>query len=90
MGYIALPRDPRDVRFEEALWGEADYASADEAAREVILAVRAGRFADAGPNPPEDGPVAALCGIGFIGATAGGAGDGEGEAGEAGAAGGGA
>jgi hypothetical protein len=69
VGYIALPRDPLEVRIHEAAWGPAEYASADEAARAVILAVRAGRFAETGERPPEDGPVAALCGIGYIGAA---------------------
>ncbi len=71
VGYIALPRDPAEVRIVEARWHADDYASADDAARGVILAVRAGRFAELGKRPPEDGPVAALCGIGYIGATPG-------------------
>jgi ATP-dependent helicase/nuclease subunit B len=67
LGYIALPKKPGDVQLLEASWSADELAEADDVARAVVRRVRAGDFHHLGDSPPEDGVMAALCGVGFIG-----------------------
>lgn len=66
LGYITLPRDLDGIRFDQAGWEAADLESADEAARDVIRAVRSGRFGLLGDAPPEEGVMGWLCASGFL------------------------
>jgi ATP-dependent helicase/nuclease subunit B len=67
LGYIAIPKMPGEVRVLEATWTAEDLAEADETARGVIRRIRAADFLHLGDEPPEDGIMAALSGVGFIG-----------------------
>lgn len=44
LGYVALPKDMKQVGEVAADWSEADLQAADEVARQVIIAVREERF----------------------------------------------
>jgi ATP-dependent helicase/DNAse subunit B len=65
LGFFALPKSIAHTAFNEAEWDETDLAAADDAAREVIRAVRAGRFDDIGTSPPSEGILSAICGQGM-------------------------
>lgn len=67
LGYVSLAARPERAGFLIAPWTDSELDAADEAAREVVRAVRDGRFGDPGPRPPREGVFAALCGLGFIG-----------------------
>lgn len=67
LGYIALSAALEEKRLWQASWSEADLASADAAAWDVMKRIEAGEFADAGRSPPKEGPVAAMCGVGMVG-----------------------
>lgn len=49
VGYVLLPKDLSKARFEPAEWTQDELESADEAAREVVRAIRAQRYWP--PNP---------------------------------------
>jgi len=51
-GYITLPRELDQVGEHIAGWSREDFAAADEAAREVVRAIRAERFWPPSPKPP--------------------------------------
>jgi hypothetical protein len=53
LGYIALPKDVARVGLLEAEWSDVDLADAEEAARQVVRDIRAGKF-----WPPADPPPA--------------------------------
>lgn len=62
VGYVGVVGED-GVGFVAAGWGETEMGRGLEAARAVVRAVRAGRFFEAGPRPPEAGPVAGLLGV---------------------------
>lgn len=62
LGYIALPKDVACVGLLEAQWNDADLAEADETARRVVRAIRAGKFwPPADPPPAFSEEFAAIC-----------------------------
>lgn len=67
LGYAALGRDEANVRFDLiGDWDEDVLASALEAAREVVRAVRRGEFFDVARARPYEPVLAALCGQGLL------------------------
>ncbi len=44
VGFVLLPRDPNAVRFEAAPWGEAEFASAIDEARDTLKKIHDGVF----------------------------------------------
>jgi RecB family exonuclease/inactivated superfamily I helicase len=52
LGFIHLPKDVGKIGFEAATWTDEELASADEAARQVVRDIRAGRF-EIKPEPLE-------------------------------------
>jgi len=70
LGYVALPKDVKDVRLLEADWTDADLEEADETARRVVRDIRAGRFwPPASPPPAFCEEFAAICQDGQFGAA---------------------
>ena len=67
LGYFPLSADPEATHPHRADWTDADLASADDAARDVIRRIRAGRFDEDGYASPTQPVIAALLGIGIIG-----------------------
>ena len=62
LGYIALPKDTRNIGHLLAPWGPADLAAADEVARTVIRSVRANRFQPMSLDiKPQFDSFAAIC-----------------------------
>lgn len=59
LGYINIGRDMGSTQFEIAEWTDADLDEADEAAREVVRAIRLGKFDDIGNGAYDDDSVAA-------------------------------
>ncbi|MEX2467684.1 MAG: PD-(D/E)XK nuclease family protein [Gemmatimonadota bacterium] len=44
LGYVSLPKETRDTRFELAEWSDEDLADAEEVARDAIALVREAKF----------------------------------------------
>ncbi|HVX10532.1 MAG TPA: PD-(D/E)XK nuclease family protein [Pirellulales bacterium] len=61
LGYILLPKALTAVKDELATWGPADLASADEAAAEVVRAIRTERFWPPTTPGPSFDDFAAIC-----------------------------
>ncbi len=81
LGYAALGRDEANIRFDLIEdWDEGVLASALEAAREIVRAVRRGEFFDVARARPFEPVLAALCGQGLLAEIGGdGEDDGDGE-----------
>lgn len=62
LGYVTIPKDPGKVGLRPASWDPDDLRDADEAAREVVRAIRAERFEDPGSDPPDEGVFSAILG----------------------------
>ncbi|MFZ4575137.1 MAG: PD-(D/E)XK nuclease family protein, partial [Phycisphaerales bacterium] len=69
LGYVTLARDPADICFLKANWTPEDLQSADDAAADVIRAVRSQDFWNLGKVLPSGGALDALCGVGILGAA---------------------
>ncbi|HEX7008462.1 MAG TPA: PD-(D/E)XK nuclease family protein, partial [Phycisphaeraceae bacterium] len=61
LGYVLLPRSVADVGWAEAGWGEAEIDEAVEQARQVIRAVREGRFWPPGDVPEYADEFSGVC-----------------------------
>ena len=62
LGYILLPKDVNRIAFQLAGWSDEELEVADEVAREVVRAVRAGRFwPPAEPAPDYSEALAPIC-----------------------------
>jgi len=69
LAYLVLPKDISKVGLLEAEWSEQDFASADEAAAEVIRRVRREVFWPPAPDAEFFEEFAAICGEGPFGAA---------------------
>jgi RecB family exonuclease len=70
LAYVNIPGKPGKIDMYAADWGAEELADADAKARQVAARVRDGDWFELGPEPPEDGTFAALCGTSFMGAVA--------------------
>ena len=61
LGYIILPKRTVDIGFRPAEWTEADLADADQAAADVVRAIRREIFWPPNPNPRYFAEFAAIC-----------------------------
>ncbi len=62
LGYVLLPKDTANVRFEAAEWTDEELDQADEKAREVIRRIRQQEFwPPASPPPLYSEDLAAIC-----------------------------
>ncbi len=67
LAYVCLPRTLADTGLSPATWDEAELRSAEQAALDAIVAMRAeGAFAALGSFPEEDPILAALAGVGSL------------------------
>ncbi len=53
LGYILLPRDLNEIRFDPASWSPEELQSADEAVVSTLRKIRAGEFWPPAAEPPE-------------------------------------
>lgn len=65
LGYASISSKLDAPAFLIANWSFQDLDNADSAASDVVRAVRAGDFGDVGSNPPDEGILSYLCGVGF-------------------------
>jgi ATP-dependent helicase/nuclease subunit B len=70
LGYIVVPKKLEEVGLRTAFWLPTQLATADEAAREIVRAIRRGDFAELGTAPDDTGSFARLCGTGVVGQLA--------------------
>jgi hypothetical protein len=62
LGYLNLPKQADEAKFEQANWDDADLRSADETAQDVIRKLRCGVFWEPAKEPPEYSEAyAAIC-----------------------------
>lgn len=66
LGYVVIPKKAGELGLDAAKWDGAALASADEAAREVVRAVREGRFSLPGDGPLTRGILGVICGEGLL------------------------
>ena len=52
LGYVALPKSVKQIKFQRADWGRAELADADQATEEVIRALQQGVFWPPAEAPP--------------------------------------
>ncbi len=67
LAYFSLPRRADHTQVRIAPWTDAQLAAAEEVARSVVRAVREGKFAEEGPEPPLHGAFAAIMGTALLG-----------------------
>ena len=79
LGYVVIPKKAPGVDLLAAQWTADDLADADEAAAEVVRAVRRGEFADVGDGADEGTIFASLCGMNMLGTEGEDQGDEQGE-----------
>lgn len=75
LGYITVSANLKKNGLRQAAWTADELVSADAAVLGVMKKIEAGEFAEAGRSPPEEGPVAAMCGVGMVGAKHGASGE---------------
>lgn len=68
LGYFNVPRDLNRIEIAIAQWDDAELASADEAARNVVAGILKGEFAEVG-NLNDDGTLGLIAGIGVLSST---------------------
>ncbi|TVQ50322.1 MAG: hypothetical protein EA377_14425 [Phycisphaerales bacterium] len=61
LGYFHITKTAAETNWDPAPWGEGQLESALECAREVIRNIRAGRFSNRMPIPPEYDDFARIC-----------------------------
>lgn len=70
LGYVVLPRDVRETKFELASWSKQELAEADEVAAEVVRDLRRGRFwPPSSPAPDFSEAYADICQDARLGAA---------------------
>ncbi|MBC8329595.1 MAG: PD-(D/E)XK nuclease family protein, partial [Planctomycetes bacterium] len=70
LGYLALPASAEPETLLLASWEPEQLEDAYSAARQVVRAIRAGQLFELGDDPPRDPQIAAIAGLGLLGAEA--------------------